>query len=212
MPTYRVTLAYDGTDFAGWQAQGAQGGRTVQGALEEALALLAGGTRIPVAGAGRTDSGVHAQGQMASFRLPTGWDAADLGRALIALLPADARVLEAAACADGFYARRHALSKLYRYVMDTGPVQVPTRRRLAGHVPWTLDEGRLRAAAALFVGRHDFASLASSGGSVKTTVRTVTLSEVHRAPPASEVPPAPGPTWIYEVEADGFLRKMVRSM
>jgi tRNA pseudouridine38-40 synthase len=205
MPTYRLTLAYDGTDFAGWQAQRAGGARTVQGTLEEALAKLTGGERVAVAGAGRTDAGVHALGQVASFALPAPWDPADLGRALNAVLPDDVRVLDAAAGADGFHARRQATGKLYRYTLDTGPVQLPTRRRFAGHVPWALDERAMQAAAALFVGRHDFASLASSGGSVRTSVRTVTRSEVRREEERAS-------TWIYEVEASGFLRKMVRSM
>ena len=205
MPTYRLTLAYDGTDFAGWQAQRAGGARTVQGTLEDALSRLAGGARISVAGAGRTDAGVHALGQVASFALASVWDAADLHRALNAVLPDDVRILDAAECEDEFHARRSATGKLYRYTLDTGPVQLPTRRRFAGHVPWALDEGAAQAAAALFVGRHDFASLASSGGSVKTTVRTVTRSEVRREDGGAG-------TWVYEVEADGFLRKMVRSM
>ena len=205
MPTYRLTLAYDGTDFAGWQAQAEGRGRTVQGTLEDALASLTGGERVEVAGAGRTDAGVHALGQVASFALGSPWDASDLVRALNAVLPEDVRALEAASAADDFHARRHAAGKLYRYTLDTGPVQLPTRRRFAGHVTWALDEGAMRAAAALFVGRHDFASLASSGGSVKTTVRTVTRSEVVGEDGR------PG-TWIYEVEASGFLRKMVRSM
>jgi tRNA pseudouridine38-40 synthase len=205
MPTFRLTLAYDGTDFAGWQAQRAGGARTVQGTLEEALARLTGGGRVAVAGAGRTDAGVHALGQVASFALPTPWDPADLGRALNAVLPDDVRVLEAAACPDEFHARRQATGKLYRYALDTGAVQLPTRRRFAGHVPWALDERAMQAVAALFVGRHDFASLASSGGSVKTTVRTVTRSEVRGDEDRAG-------TWIYEVEASGFLRKMVRSM
>src|SRR5437899_10612858 len=182
MPTYRVTLAYDGTDFAGWQAQRAGTARTVQGAVEDALRPLAGGARVAVAGAGRTDAGVHARGQVASFVLDSAWGPAALQRALNALLPADVRALDAALEADGFHARRDAVSKLYRYVLDTGPVQVPTRRRLAGHVPWTLDETAMRAAAALFPGRRDFASLASAGGSVKTTVRTVLRSELTRDP------------------------------
>jgi tRNA pseudouridine38-40 synthase len=209
MTTYRITLAYDGTDFAGWQAQRGAAMRTVQGTVEEALSRLGGGARIPVAGAGRTDTGVHALGQVASFALEPGWDAGDLLRALNALLPADVRVLGAAESGDDFHARRQATGKLYRYVLDTGTVQIPTRRRTAGHVPWALDEPAMKAAAALFVGRHDFASLASSGGSVKTTVRTVTRSEVWReAAPSLGL----GETWIYEVEAGGFLRKMVRSM
>jgi tRNA pseudouridine38-40 synthase len=207
MTTYRVTLAYDGTDFAGWQAQLGAAARTVQGTVEEALSRLSGGGRVAVAGAGRTDTGVHALGQVASFALEAAWDPGDLLRALNALLPADVRVLDATECADDFHARRQAKGKLYRYVLDTGRVQIPTRRRWAGHVPWTLEEPAVKAAAALLVGRHDFASLASAGSSVKSTVRRVTRSEVWR-----EGPPIVGETWIYEVEADGFLRKMVRSM
>src|SRR5258706_8004110 len=205
MPTYRLPLAYDGTDFAGWQAQRAGGARTVQETLEDALAKLTGGGRVAVAGAGRTDAGVHALGQVASFALGSAWDPADLHRALNAVLPDDVRILDAAECEGEFHAGRSATGKLYRYTLDTGPVQLPTRRRFAGHVPWALDEGAAQAAAALFVGRRDFASLASSGGSVKTTVRTVTRSEVRRQDDRAS-------TWIYEVEASGFLRKMVRSM
>jgi tRNA pseudouridine38-40 synthase len=205
MPHYRATLAYDGTDFRGWQAQRAGAGRTVQGVLEDALRRLAGGEAVRAAGAGRTDAGVHALGQVASFALPREMAAADLLRALNALLPPDVRVLEAGPAPPGFHARRGALSKLYRYVLDLGPVRDPLRRRYAGHVPFALDEARVAEAAALYLGRHDFASLASSGGSVKTTVRCVTRSEVRweRSPQRS---------LVYEVEADGLLRRMARSM
>ena len=208
MTTYRITLAYDGTDFAGWQAQAA-GARTVQGSVEEALARLSGGERVAVAGAGRTDAGVHALGQVASFALGREWPPADLARALNAVLPEDVRVLATAVAPAGFHARRQATGKLYRYLLDTGPVQSPLRRRGAGHVPWTLDAGAMRTAAAVFLGRHDFASLCSAGSSVKTTVRTVTRSEVRAGEGEA---PAEGAIWVYEVEADGFLRKMVRSM
>lgn len=201
---YRVTLAYDGTDFLGWQSQATGTGvRTVQGELENALARLAGaGERVAVAGAGRTDAGVHADGQVASFELVRAMDPEDLVRALNALLPRDVRVLDAALPVAGFHARRSAVSKVYRYVLDIGPVQLPTRRRTAGHVPWQLEPERVHAAAALYLGRHDFKSLASSGGSVETTVRCVTRSEAC----------FDGGTLVYEVEADGFLRKMVRSL
>lgn len=229
MPLYRVTLSYDGTNFAGWQIQEpspARPGaapRTVQGVLEAALARLSDGTLVRVAGAGRTDAGVHALGQVASFELPRDMDPRVLAGALNGLLPRDVRVLETARAPEGFHARRSALAKLYRYELDTGPVQIATRRRLAGHVPWILDEERVRQAAALYEGRHDFASLASAGGSVKTTVRRVARSEVRFVPapwaetsfagdgqagPHSSV----GPTLVYEVEADGFLRRMVRSL
>jgi len=208
MTTYRVTLAYDGTDFAGWQAQAA-GARTVQGTVEEALARLGGGERVAVAGAGRTDAGVHALGQVASFALAREWAPSDLARALNAVLPDDVRAIAAALAPDAFHARRQATGKLYRYVLDTGPVPSPLRRRCAGHVPWTLDPSAMTEAAAVFVGRHDFASLASTGSSVKTTVRTVTRSELRAG--EGETPPG-GAIWVYEVEADGFLRKMVRSI
>jgi len=212
MPLYRVTLSYDGTDFAGWQIQEPTTAsrppqRTVQGTLEDVLAGLSGGARVRVAGAGRTDAGVHALGQVAAFELARDWEPRALERALNGLLPADVRVLAAERAPEGFHPRRHALAKLYRYEMDTGPVQVATRRRLAGHVPWLLDEELVRKAAALYEGRHDFASLASAGGSVKTTVRQVRRSHARFVAAAGV-----GPTLVYEVEADGFLRRMVRSL
>jgi tRNA pseudouridine38-40 synthase len=112
------------------------------------------------------------------------------------------RVLETALAAPGFHPRKGALSKVYRYELDCGGVQLPQRRRTAAFVASRLDEGAVREAAALYVGRHDFASLASAGGSAKTTVRTVVRSDVVFS----------GATLLYETEADGFLRKMVRSM
>jgi tRNA pseudouridine38-40 synthase len=196
-----VTLAYDGTDFLGWQLQ-RRAGRTVQGVVEEALSCLAAGQRVAVFGAGRTDAGVHALGQTASFDLPREIEGGELRRALNGLLPEDVRVLDAAPAPSTFHARRSASSKLYRYELDCGGVQLPQRRRFAGFVPGPLDEGAVRAVAALYLGRHDFASLASAGGSAKTTVRTVRRSEAAFT----------GPTLVYETEADGFLRKMVRSM
>jgi tRNA pseudouridine38-40 synthase len=201
---YRITLAYDGTGFEGWQSQAStRRARTVQGAVEEALGrLCGGGPRIRVDGAGRTDAGVHAEGQVASFEIPRPMEAVALARALNGLLPADVRVLAAALAEPGFHARRSAVSKLYRYVLDTGPVQLPTRHRVAGHVPGPLDAAAMSEAAALVLGRHDFASLASSGGSVKTTTRTISRSELRFE----------DATVVYEVAADGFLRKMVRSL
>jgi tRNA pseudouridine38-40 synthase len=170
--------------------------------LEDALTRLAGGARVAVAGAGRTDAGVHAVGQVAAFDLARELDGGELRRALNGLLPADVRVLHAAPAAPGFHPRRSAVSKLYRYELDCGGTQLPQRRRLAGFVPSPLDPAAVREVARLYLGRRDFASLASSGGSTTTTVRTVTRSEAS----------FPGATLVYEVEADGFLRKMVRSM
>jgi tRNA pseudouridine38-40 synthase len=198
---YRATLAYDGTDFLGWQLQRGTA-RTVQGTLERALSVLAGGGRVATVAAGRTDAGVHALGQVVSFDLAGALDPPAIQRALNGLLPADVRVLAVSRAGEGFNARRSAVSKLYRYELDCGGVPLPHRRRYAGFVPWALEPGAVHAAAALYTGRHDFASLASAGGSVRTTVRTVLRSEVSMD----------GGTLTYEVEADGFLRKMVRSM
>lgn len=203
MPLYRATLAYDGTDFEGWQLQAAaRAARTVQGCFEEALARLSGGEAVRAHAAGRTDAGVHALGQVVSFELPRPFEPARLARALNGLLPRDVRVLAAAEAAPGFHARRSATGKLYRYELDTGPVQLPQRRRLAGHVPGALDAAAVGAAAALYLGRHDFASLQSAGSSVRGSTRTVTRSEARVEPGRL----------LYEVEADGFLRKMVRSL
>jgi tRNA pseudouridine38-40 synthase len=212
VPLFRITLAYDGTDFLGWQLQrpgaavgtppGGATARTVQGALEEALGRLAGGARVAVSGAGRTDAGVHAVGQVAAFDLPRDIPAGELQRALNGLLPPDVRVLDAAPAPAGFHPRRSAVAKLYRYELDCGGVQLPQRRRFAGFVPLPLHEDAVHASAALYVGRRDFASLASAGGSARTTVRTVSRSAARFE----------GAALVYEAEADGFLRKMVRSM
>jgi tRNA pseudouridine38-40 synthase len=206
---FRLTLAYDGSDFEGWQwQQRARPARTVQGVLEAALLELAGGERVPVIAAGRTDAGVHALGQVTSFDLPRDMDPALLARALNGLLPADVRVLDAVRAPDGFHARRNAVSKLYRYVMDTGPVQLPSRRRFSAHVAGPLDVPVMRTGAALFAGRHDFATVRSAGSTVKTSVRAVSRSELR----AETLEDGYGAALVYEVEADGFLRKMVRSL
>jgi tRNA pseudouridine38-40 synthase len=202
LPVFRITLAYDGTDFLGWQLQRRGAGRTVQGVLEDALARLVGGRRVVVSAAGRTDAGVHALGQVASFDLSREHEPLALAVALNGLLPPDVRVLAAALAPAGFHARRSARSKLYRYVLDCGGVPLPQRRRFAGWVPWRLDPESVQAVAALYAGRHDFAALASSGGSTRTSERTVTRSDVAFDDCGL----------TYEVEADGFLRRMVRSM
>ena len=217
MPPYRITLAYDGTDFEGWQAQAAEPrpgrpkvSRTIQGTVEEALAALAQGARVRVMGAGRTDAGVHALGQVASFDLPRDMEPLALVRALNGLLPPDVRVLDSARVEADFDARRSATGKLYRYEMDLGPVQLPTRRRFAGHLREALDPDRVAAMAALYLGRHDFAALAAAGSQVKTTARTVARSDARFEGQAAA---GGGPArLVYEVVADGFLRKMVRNM
>ncbi len=198
----RVTLSYDGYGFAGFQAQDADKGRTVQAEVENALRRLHGDTFIRIEGSGRTDQGVHALGQVISFRAPRAWAANELARALNSTLPRDIRAMASAPASDDFHARRSAVSKHYRYLLDVCETQHAVRRRYAGHTGFKLNRAVIDETAALFVGRKDFASLRNAGTDVKTTIRTVTRSEARWE----------DSTLIFDVEADGFLRRMVRSM
>jgi tRNA pseudouridine38-40 synthase len=198
----RVTLSYDGSEFAGFQAQDKARARTVQDEVEAAVQKIHEAFFARIEGSGRTDQGVHALGQVISFRTPRAWPRNGLARALNAVLPRDIRALDSAPAPASFHARRSAVSKHYRYLLDAGETQHPVRRKYAGHTGFTLDRGRVAAVAALFPGTRDFAALQSTGSPVKTTTRTVLRSEVHWD----------GSTLRFDVEADGFLRRMVRSM
>lgn len=198
----RVTLSYDGYGFAGFQAQDEDKGRTIQGEVEAALQRLHEGAFIRVEGSGRTDQGVHALGQVISFRGARLWPENGLARALNSTLPQDIRALASSVVGADFHARRSAVSKHYRYLLDVCETQHAVRRRYAGHTGFDLDRAVIDRVAALFVGRKDFASLRNAGTDVKTTVRHVTRSEVRWQES----------TLVFDVEADGFLRKMVRAM
>jgi tRNA pseudouridine38-40 synthase len=198
---FRLTLEYDGSDFLGWQRQ-AEGTRTVQQTLEEALLRLTGAPAA-VVGAGRTDAGVHAEGQVASVRLDTALEPPELQRALNALLPADLAVAGLAQAAPGFHARRDARRKTYRYRIWNAPVRSPLRARHSHHVAVPLDLGAMAAAARLAVGTHDFRSFQTTGSEVGSTLRTLYRADVlGRA----------GQEVCVEVEGDGFLRHMVRNL
>lgn len=193
-----MTVAYDGTDFAGWQIQAAQ--RTVQGVLEGALTRMHG-HRVRVTAAGRTDAGVHALGQVVSFR--TGIDSltpAVLPRALNAFLPGDVRVIDAAGAADGFDARRSALLRVYRYQLLPGR-QLPHLRRYTLWVRRALRLEALNRMAAAIVGEHDFTTFAAAGASG---------AAVRRVEQASFF--AEGPLIVFRIAARSFLWKMVRSL
>jgi tRNA pseudouridine38-40 synthase len=214
--TLKLVLAYDGTDFVGWQRQAR--GVSVQGLLEDALARVEG-RPVTIVGAGRTDAGVHAIGQVASCRLAHQIPAADLRRALNAMLPPPVRVRRVEAAADDFHARYAAIGKTYRYVLLTGDVASPFLHRYAWHLPSPVDAGAMAAAARLVEGRHDFSAFQSTGSTVATTIRTVTVSAV-----TGGSPPEPFRSWIgclddpastlitYEITGDGFLRHMVRAI
>lgn len=198
----RVTLSYDGYGFAGFQAQDRDRGRTVQDEVEAAVQKIQDGVFVRIEASGRTDQGVHALGQVISFRARRPWPANELARALNSVLPRDIRAMDSQPVPVDFHARRSAVSKHYRYLLDACPTQHAVRRRYAGHTGFNLDPGAVEAVAALFLGRKDFASLRNTGTDVKTTVRNVTRSEVHWE----------DSTLVFDVEADGFLRRMVRAM
>jgi tRNA pseudouridine38-40 synthase len=216
--TITLLLAYDGTDFLGWQRQAV--GPTVQGAVEDALSRIEG-SPVGVAGAGRTDAGVHAAGQVASAEVTTGLDGPTLRRALNAILPPAIRVLHVEDREAGFHARFSAHTKSYEYRIVTGPVMNPFCQRYAWHVPFPLDGARMREAAECLAGTHDFRAFRSTGTDVRTTVREVLASSIAcsslNAPDVSpgwapHVAVPEGTLITYRVTGTGFLRHMVRAI
>jgi tRNA pseudouridine38-40 synthase len=212
--TLRIILEYDGTDYVGWQRQAE--GVSIQGLLEDALAAFEEGP-VTVFGAGRTDAGVHALGQVASVRTRAAHDVATLQRALNAVLPADVRILAIADAAPDFHARFDAVSKTYEYRIVNAPFASAFLHRYAWHVPGRLDVEAMREGAAALRGTHDFAAFQSSGGEAATTERTI-LSialESECVTPQLSVDPTSDLTHrplVLRVTGDGFLRHMVRAI
>jgi len=197
--TFRLTLEYDGTDLAGWQVQ-AGATRTVQGELNAALARVTGEV-VSVVGAGRTDAGVHAEAQVASVRLATGFAPDALRRALNAVLPRDVAVREVAEAPPDFHALRDARGKLYRYAVWNGASRSPLRARSHHTVAVRLDVDAMREGAQALVGRHDFTSFRAAGSEVLTSERSVSRFDVE-ARGDGEI--------LFWVAGEGFLRHMVR--
>ena len=233
---WKLTLAYDGTDYHGWQVQ--QGLPTIQGELQAALGRVTGESPLPQ-GSGRTDAGVHALGQVASFGLQAGIPAENLMRALNRTLPAEIRVLETRLVAGDFHARHSTVAKTYEYRMylerqgretrDEGAeerrVCPPFLARYVYAYPWPLDLGELQRAAELFVGTHDFLSFAAtdpdeaarSGEAAREGMVDEELE------PVSAMRTIFGSRWerreidegtllVYQVRGDGFLHHMVRNL
>ncbi len=202
MRVLRLTIAYDGAAFAGWQLQ--SNARTVQGVIEQGLARLCGLALRPNA-AGRTDSGVHASGQVLSLALP---DEVSLPvkafvHGLNRLLPEDVAVLEGAEAPEGFDARRDAVAKHYRYRILNRTTRHPLLRRTHWLIYRPLAIERMREAAALLVGRHDFAAFRASDCQAKTTTRRLDRLSLE---------PGGADEWIFEVEGPAFLKHMVRNL
>ena len=193
---YRALVEYDGTDFAGFQYN--PGRRTVQGALETALAHLSGGIRLPVDGAGRTDAGVHATGQVIAFSFAGKLPAPELTAALNGLLPPDVAVRDVRRAARDFHPRYAARYREYRYTVWNGP-RSPLRERTAFRVRAELDSEAMARAGQAFVGQHDFSAF---GGADPQPIRTVHAVRIRRE----------GHLIIIDIRANSFLRGMVRRM
>lgn len=203
MRTLKLTLAYDGTNYAGWQWQ--EGPRTLQGTLEAALARITGES-IRVTASGRTDAGVHALGQVVSFQTQSDLSASVLQKALNAELPDDMAVIDAVEAREGFHAIRNAVRKRYRYHILDGRVRDVFRLRYAWHYRRPLDAEAMHRSAQALAGQHDFSSFETTGAERKSSVRTVYEIMVARAGQGSL------DSICVDVEADGFLYNMVRAI
>jgi tRNA pseudouridine38-40 synthase len=199
MRNIKLTLSYDGTDFHGWQRQ--PGSRTVQGILEDALTQLTG-ARPGTNGSGRTDAGVHALGQVVNFLTASQHSTETFVRALNAILPRDVRVFTAEEKPQAFHATLDAKSKVYRYEIDNGRIADVFQLRYRWHVPRQLDAAAMARAGSFLVGRHDFHSFETEWPNRTSSVRTIFRLTVERS----------GSVVALEVEADGFLYNMVRSI
>jgi tRNA pseudouridine38-40 synthase len=212
MRNIKLTIAYDGTDFSGWQAQPGQ--PTIQGALTDVLEKLTQ-SRVLIHAAGRTDAGVHAAGQIVNFKTHSGLSAADFRNAFNALLPPSIRVHETEEVGPDFHSRWDALAKTYRYRIYRGPVVPPFIWRYVLHQSCELNFDAMAQAAQFFVGEHDFSTFAASTGSEeedrdRATTRTIYSSEWLRCREGNSH--FGGEEWVYVVRGKSFLRHMVRKM
>jgi tRNA pseudouridine38-40 synthase len=204
MRNLKLVLAYDGTDFSGWQVQ--PGTETIQGTLASAMERVTGEKLLPQ-GSGRTDSGVHALAQVASFVTQSPIPAENLVIALNDVLPSAIRVLEAVEAPPEFHARKSACAKTYRYRMYRGAICPPFLSRYVWHYPYPLDEDEMRAVAGLIVGEHDFTSFAAvdperGHEEAVSNVRQIFSSTWERQ----------GDEFVYIVRGSGFLHHMVRNL
>ncbi|HEY8463897.1 MAG TPA: tRNA pseudouridine(38-40) synthase TruA [Bacillota bacterium] len=196
----KLTIAYEGTHFAGFQKQ-AGNLRTVQAVLEQAVRQISGET-VKLIGAGRTDSGVHARGQVVNFRSQSRLAAGQWLKALNAVLPEDLVVTDIVEVAPDFHARYSARSKTYSYRIYNAPLRPVFNRNFVYFYRQELDWEKMQKAARLLVGRYDFRSFQAAGSAVKSTVRTVNFCCLNKS----------GPELLVMINADGFLYHMVRNI
>ncbi len=204
MRTFKILVSYDGTNFFGWQTQ--PGRRTVQETLEVAIAHVTGQS-VSILSSGRTDTGVHALGQVAGFRLETRLTSEVFRRALNAVLPRDIAVHEVSVVHEGFHPTHDVRRKRYLYLIHDGPVRDVFRRQYCWHfIQGRLDAEAMHRAALPLMGTHDFSSFETAGSERNSNIRTIFEISVQRGGAAEQ-------DWVdIEVEADGFLYNMVRAI
>jgi tRNA pseudouridine38-40 synthase len=199
MRNIKLTIEYDGTGYNGWQVQ--PNARTVQGVIEGILAQITG-ERVRLVASSRTDSGVHALGQVANFKTSSSLDTRSFLRALNGLLPEDIRVKDVEEVDEAFHARFSAKQKVYEYRILNGEVHSSLCRHFSWFIPGKLDLARMREAAMKLVGRHDFSSFCSAGSMHKTTAREIYGIQVGRRRGFV----------VIRIEANAFLKQMVRNI
>jgi len=200
MRNIRLVIEYDGTNYQGWQVQ--LKGQTIQGVIEEKLALLTG-DKINLIGSGRTDAGAHAFGQVANFKTQTEMDICSIQRALNSLLPSDIAIRKAEEVEESFHARIQSESKVYEYRILNRDLRSVFHRGYAWHIPQKLDLEEMKKAAQSLAGEHDFSSFRSVGSPTRTSVRRVISIGWRRSRDG---------LICFEIEANGFLKQMVRAM
>lgn len=201
LKNFKITVEYDGSGFHGWQRQKCD--RTIQSEIEKAIANIVG-EKVAVIGSGRTDAGVHALGQVANFRCDTRLNEAVFQKALNSLLPEAIVVRMCQQVDPGFHARYDARSKTYRYRIVNHPLPVAIGRQYAWHIRRPLNMNAMRAAAEVLLGRHDFKAFEGAGSPRSHTIRHVFKAQLRKENKAHYL--------AFEIEANGFLRFMVRNL
>ncbi|OGP72847.1 MAG: tRNA pseudouridine(38-40) synthase TruA [Deltaproteobacteria bacterium RBG_16_50_11] len=200
MRTIKLTIEYDGTNYQGWQVQ--PQGSTIQGVIEEKLSVLTG-EKVHLIGAGRTDAGAHASGQVAHFKTESSLKVLTVQKALNSLLPSDMVIRKVEEVDENFHARKSSRSKIYEYRVLNETVRSPFQREYAWHIPYPLNWGEMKRATKKLIGQHDFSSFRSAGSSTRTSVRKVVRAEWKGSRDG---------LIRFEIEANGFLKQMVRAI
>lgn len=201
---FKLLIQYDGTDFHGWQVQ--ENSRTIQGELERVIGMIEDG-KVHVTGSGRTDAGVHAEGQVANVKMSRPFTPEKLRSAINGNLWRDIRIMKVETAPDEFHARFSATGKTYKYRIINAPVMSPFWRRFAHHEPKPLDVGKMTSAAQMFLGEHDWTAFCSAQSEGESRVRTITNVAFE-----TSWDERGGSLIEFSISATGFLRYMVRSI